>query len=267
LSPAGDILASHVATGPCAPDGTCSHGFGPSPAIGKDGTIYVARPGLEVLALSPSGTVVWSQIVPSAPSTALTILADGTLVGGTTAGHVVAFSSSGTLVFDTAVSSLPVTEVFVSGSKLIAVAPGEMGAVIGLSSAGQISWTREVGGLVDAIALPGIQPPFPMSDGTVFALSGDPVPQFSYVIENAGGMIVMPLESAPGAPIGPLADGGGGIYWADTLVGPPGTGNVFRLGLGTPIAGYAGTDLSPMAMDAKGRLVFANGPNVLFIGP
>jgi hypothetical protein len=103
--------------------------------------------------------------------------------------------------------------------------------------------------------------------GSVFALSGDPVPQFSYVIENAGGTIWMPLESAPGAPIGPLADGGGGIYWADTLVGPPGTGNVFRLGLGTPIAGYAGTDLSPMAMDAKGRLVFANGPNVLFIGP
>jgi hypothetical protein len=276
LSPTGDLLSYYQPPGPCTPVGDpafplCGYGFGTSPAIGADGTIYVARPGIELLALTPTSTVKWSLKGASVPSTAVAIDADGVLYGGTSSGHVVAISPDGKPLFDTKVSTLAVTDVLVSGSTITAIAasvvsgfvPMGPGAVAGLSKQGELLYSRQMP-LVGVAAMPfdAVQTlPPPMTtwgDGFVVALSPGALPP-SVVLGNAAGLVASELIVGGPNLVGPLVDAGGAVYWGES-------DGIHR----SEVSGSLGTSDTlpgPPAFDAAGRLVFAAGSVIHFIAP
>jgi hypothetical protein len=274
FSPAGMLLAFHQPAGPCSPNPAtqlCSYGFRSSPAIGPDGTIYVARPGIELLALSPDGAVVWSLPASSgAPATTVALHA-GNLYGGTDGGHVVAVTPSGLPLFDTVVGTGPVRDVLMAGTKIMAFSEGPGASVTALSVAGGVVWTQpmETAGAASYPAEPNVTAP----EGSLLLLTtgtsgGAPSPSWGALrldivtgvfISGAGGGVATLLSP-------PAYDVAGSAYFgvAEGLVG---VGLGGQLGGGVTLTGASSAPTSPIAIDGKGTLVFARGSTINFVAP
>lgn len=106
--------------------------FYSSPAIGKDGTIYIGNSD-GLLALNPNGTLNWEYPIGPIKYSSPAIGADGTIYVGTEAGKFCAINSNGTLKWesDTGNSPLGSPAIDILGTVYVASESGVLYAFTG----------------------------------------------------------------------------------------------------------------------------------------
>jgi outer membrane protein assembly factor BamB len=240
-------------------------------AIGADGTIYVVTFGggaSRWFAVSPQGTLLWTQDLPDSRQTPA-IGADGTLYGGLRDGGLIAVSPGGTVrwMLDNLDGIRSSPAIGPDGTIYLA----GLYHVYAVSPLGELLWAYETADRVFAHSSPAIANDGTIyvggTDGGLYAINPDGSPRWTF---NAGGNNIIYS--------GPSIDRDGTIYFGSLdglfVVGPDGSGGTRLLDRTvhkTPAIGPDGTTyvgagwgsggVGVVAIEASGTVRWSSRPS------